>query len=102
MPSDIRIYVIMIAIGGALIFAVSFVPPLTTGGLALAPGVTQEDFDDAVARELKHCQSLDADLDCQCYADVSGYVLAQETAPIPFTRSMDQTELARRQAAPRC
>ncbi|MEM8654542.1 MAG: hypothetical protein AAGF36_07325 [Pseudomonadota bacterium] len=102
MPSDVRIYLVMVAIGGALIFAVSLVPPLTTGAVDLSAGVTQAEFEESVSQELDHCRSLSADLDCQCFAGMSGYVRAQARDPVPFTQTLDQTELARRQAAQSC
>ena len=102
MPTDIRLYVVMIAIGASLIFAVSLVPPLTSGGSNLAPGVTQAEVEAAVSQELAHCEQLDDTVDCQCFADISGYVRALESPRVPFTRSLDQTELARRQAAHSC
>ena len=102
MQNDIRLYLVIVAIGGSLIFAVSLVPPLTSGGSNLAPGVTQAEFEEAVSQELAHCEGLDANIDCTCYAGVSGYVRALETPDIPFTRSLEQTELARRQAADSC
>ncbi|WP_147106493.1 hypothetical protein [Tateyamaria sp. syn59] len=102
MTGDIRIYLVMLAIGGSIILGVSLVPPLTTSGVEIAPGVTQEEFEKAVSQELDYCEGLADDLDCQCYADVSGYIRANESVSVPFTRSIDQTTLARRQAAEDC
>ncbi|MEL7132854.1 MAG: hypothetical protein AAGK77_10610 [Pseudomonadota bacterium] len=102
MPSDSRIYVGLIAIIVTLIVAVSFVPPLTTGGVEVSSGAVREDIEVTVSGELQHCESLVDDLDCRCYAGVSGYVLAQERVPVPFTQTMNQTELARTQAAQSC
>ncbi|WP_299042869.1 hypothetical protein [uncultured Tateyamaria sp.] len=102
MPNDARIYLVMIAIGASLIFLVSLVPPLTSGNSAVASGVSQAEFDAAVAAEMEHCEALGGGLDCQCYAGISGYVRALEPPRVPFTRSLDQTELARRQAAHSC
>ena len=102
MPGDTRIYLVMLAIGASLIFLVSLVPPLTSGSSSVAPGVTHAELEAAVSEELAHCERLDSAMDCQCFAGISGYVRALETPEVPFTRSLDQMELARRQAAHSC
>ncbi|MEX0367917.1 MAG: hypothetical protein AB3N22_17760 [Ruegeria sp.] len=102
MPSDIRIYIVMLAVGGSLIFVVSLVPPLTSGGSTYAPGVSQAEIEDAISTERAHCEELDANIDCECYAGISGYVRALEPPRVPFSRFLDQTELARGQAANSC
>ena len=102
MPGDFRTYLIMLAVGGALIFSVSLLPPLTSGTVSVAKGVSQAEFQAAVSQEMTYCEERADNLDCQCFADISGYVVANKRAAVPFTRSIDQTVLARRQAEESC
>ena len=102
MLRDIRIYIGLLALCSAAIYAGSFVPQLTTAGGANNGVANRAAFEAAFGQEHAYCEENADDLDCQCFANVAGVIIASEQPRIPGAFSPDQTDLARSQASDSC
>lgn len=102
MPQDYRILLFAVLFGGAVIAVVFSFPALTTGGGTTAAGVSQADFEAAFSQELSYCQRQPQALDCQCFAGISGTILADNQPRVSGARYADKQDLARGQATSSC
>lgn len=102
MLQDYRIALAIIAATGFAVYGVSHFPSLTTVD---SPAPNAADPARAAAifgRELAYCQENAADLDCRCFADISGAIQARERARLSGWVYADKQELARWQARDSC
>ena len=95
-------YLGIICAVGAIVLGVSQLPPLTTGGTQAGHGVSQAEVQKVIAQELAHCEANAGEVDCECFAGVSGYILSNPEARVPSAYYVDRLELARGQASRRC
>lgn len=98
-------YLKYVAIVGTLVmlaYGVSLFPPLTSGATSAGSGVSQAEYEATVGQELAYCESHAYDVDCACFAEVSGHILSQKQTRVPFAVYPDRTELARDQASGDC
>ncbi|MEH6522551.1 hypothetical protein [Sulfitobacter sp.] len=102
MPNDYRFYLYVVLAGGAAIYGVSLAPPLTTGGNAGMTGISQTKFDETVSQELTYCLEQANEIDCRCFANLSGVILAHNEPRVPGAVYADKQELARGQATGTC
>ncbi|WP_299551451.1 hypothetical protein [uncultured Tateyamaria sp.] len=102
MAQEHRTYVAIIATCALLVLGVFLFPPLTTSSEPIAEGITQAEFEESVTQELAHCESQISNVDCECFASMSGYIQSQKAARVPFAVYADGQELARGQASSSC
>jgi len=104
MFSDIRIYVGLLFGCSIAIYAGSFMPELTTAGGGVNNGVPDRGaFLAAFSGELDYCEENADDLDCQCFANIAGVVIASDDGDrVPGAYYPDRHELARSQAKDSC
>ncbi|RFP91048.1 hypothetical protein DZK27_01910 [Rhodobacteraceae bacterium 63075] len=102
MPTDYRIYLFIILASGLIVYAVSFVPALTSDGSGGSARVDERRYEAAFSREMDHCLAQGGDTDCQCFASISGLILAGDRPALPNAVYADKRELARGQAAGSC
>lgn len=102
MPHDYRFCLYVILAGAAAIYGVFLVPPLTTGGNAGLTGISQTKFDETVSQELTYCLEQPNDINCRCFANLSGAILAHNEPRVPGAVYADKQELARGQATGSC
>ncbi|GGX58679.1 hypothetical protein GCM10007385_29330 [Tateyamaria omphalii] len=102
MVYDYLRYVAVVGILLLLAFGVSLFPPLTSGATSVGSGVSQEEYEETVGQELAYCESNSYDVDCACFAQISGHILSQKESRVPFATYPDRTELARGQASKDC
>lgn len=95
-------YLSIIGAVGAIVLGVSQLPPLTTGGTQASSGFSKAEVQEVIAQELAHCEANAAEVDCGCFAGVSGYILSNPEAKVPSARYADRLELARGQASRSC
>ncbi|WP_299602139.1 hypothetical protein [uncultured Tateyamaria sp.] len=101
----IYIYLRYLAIIGTvvlLLFGISFFPPLTSGGNSAGSGVSQAEYEEITGQELAYCENSAYDVDCECFAEISGHILSQQETKVPFAVYPDRTALARGQASGEC
>jgi hypothetical protein len=99
MLGDLKIVGFMSAIlAVALVVGFSF-PALTERGAA-DPKSAQ--VQETVANERERCKSSLDGVDCGCYAQKAGYLKTQAGPKAAGGRYVDQTDLARSQAASGC
>ncbi|WP_299628303.1 hypothetical protein [uncultured Tateyamaria sp.] len=102
MKYEFRMFLYAVLVGGAIIGVVFSFPSLTTGGGTLSAGVSQAEFEAAFGQELAYCQAQPDAVDCRCFANISGLILADAEPRVPGARYADKEELARGQAARSC
>lgn len=102
MFAEYRIYVAMVLSGAAILAVVFSFPALTTGGYSPGVPATEAQLDEVIAEERDFCERQPEDLDCQCFAGVSGVVLLNGNPRVPGATYADQQDLARSQAAQKC
>jgi len=102
MIRNLRLYIALVAIVPAAIYAGSFVPQLTTAG-GINNGVEdQAAYEAAFTKEYSYCMDNMDDLDCRCFADIAGVVIASAPERIPGAKYPSQSDLARWQASESC
>ena len=97
-----RLYVGLLLGSAFAVWAASFLPTLTTSTTANNGLQDQAVFEQAYAEELSYCRAEEEDLNCRCFANVSGVVIASEQLRVPGARYPDRLEIARIQASDRC
>ena len=97
-----RFIVFMALAVGLVIWGIFLLPPLTTGGSGLMPGVSQAALDQAVRSERAYCEARGTSVDCGCFAGKAGLVIAAQGPRVPGALYADQQSLARGQAAQSC
>lgn len=102
MAFDLRLFALALAVICGVVYVVFLAPPLTSGGSALLPGVSEAELEKAVRRERAYCERNAASADCACFAGKSGMIQAAEGPHIRGAVYPDQQELARNQAASSC
>lgn len=104
MPKHILTYAGLLLGCALAIYAGSFVPELTTAGGGVNNGVAdREEFLAAFTSELDYCEDNADDLDCQCFANIAGVVIASDDGDrVPGAFYPDRQELARSQAKESC
>ena len=85
----------------AVAVAFSF-PALTAGGGSGMRGISEADFVAAVASEMSYCQTTPEAVNCVCFANTSGMILAYKSDKPRHSAYMNQRDLARSQARQRC
>jgi len=104
MLSDIRIYLGLLLGCSAVIYAASYMHALTNAGGGVNNGVPDRaEFLAVFNDELDYCEENADDLDCQCFANIAGVVIASDTGErVPGATYPDLHELARMQAEDSC
>ncbi len=102
MPNDFRLLFFSVLAGAGVVFTVFSFPALTTGGGFVVPGATEAEFEAVFSQELSYCERQPGDINCQCFANVSGVILADNAPRVPGARYADKQDLARGQAANSC
>ncbi|MEW9918614.1 hypothetical protein AB2B41_03295 [Marimonas sp. MJW-29] len=102
MGFNFRIFILAMAGISAIVYAVFLLPPLTSGGSALMPGVSEAELRAAIRSEHAYCETNKQGMDWACFAGKSGIVLAAGAPRIPTAQYADQRRLAREQAAASC
>ncbi len=102
MLSNIRFYLGLLLGSGLVIWAGSFVPALTNAG-GVTNGVEDRQlYEAAFSQELQYCRAGQSDVDCQCFANVAGVVIASEEPRVRGATYPDRLDLARWQAEDSC
>lgn len=102
MAFKFRLFLGAMATLAVVLYAVFLLPPLTSGGGSLLPGVTEAELTRAIQDERAYCEENRADMDCACFAGKSGLVLAAQAARVPTAQYANQEQLAREQAEASC
>lgn len=102
MPTDFRIYLFIILASGLTVYAVSFVPALTSDDSRGNAHVELRRYEAVFSHELAHCLERSDDINCQCFASISGLIQADESPALANAVYADRRELARGQAAASC
>ncbi|MDJ0820928.1 MAG: hypothetical protein QNJ09_03830 [Paracoccaceae bacterium] len=102
MPQDYRLYLGVILTGGLIVFGVSFFPALTTGGSGSATSSFGPQYEAVFRAELDCCRENADDVNCRCFANISGIIQADTRPRVPGAVYADKQELARWQAAKSC
>ncbi|MFT6022326.1 MAG: hypothetical protein ACI9PY_000435 [Ascidiaceihabitans sp.] len=102
MLKEFRMVLYLILGGSAVLYAVFSMPALTNGGTSNSLGVSQAEFDTAVTQELAFCQNQPDDINCPCFANLSGTILTDKEPRVRGAIYADKLELARGQAAATC
>lgn len=102
MPQNHRILLCIVIVSGLIVYGVSFFPPLTTAGTEDPTSSTPTRFDAVFSQELAHCQKSSYDVNCRCFADISGTILAENNPRVPGVVYANKQELARGQAMGSC
>ena len=99
MSYDYRILIGVLMAVGLVVYGVSQLPALTSGGSA---GVNEAEFQAAVAKEYEFCREQPQALNCRCFANISGMIQVQSVPKLPGARYANKQELARLQASDSC
>lgn len=103
MLREIPVAVYILSGAGALLAGAFALPALTAGGSSSTmPGVLQSAYEAAHDAEMRYCHTAAQGLDCACFAHVSGLIIAHDSGARRLPGQIDQTTLARTQAASRC
>ena len=102
MTFNMRLVLVAAAVMSVVIYGIFLMPPLTSGGSSIMPGVSQEALDQAVGDERAYCEASGRGVDCACFAGKAGLIRAAEGPRIPGALYPDQKQLARDQAASSC
>lgn len=102
MSSKLRFVGLMFTGMAIVLYVVFLVPPLTSGGGTLMPGVTEAELVEAIRTARAYCDANVPDVDCGCFSSKAGLVKAAEAPRVPGIRYADQTDLARSQALSSC
>lgn len=102
MLSDLRLLVCFVFGGAAIVFGVFSFPALTSGGGGNASVVSQAEFEAVFNQELTYCLEKPKDINCQCFANKSGTILADKSPRVFGAVYADKQELARSQAERSC
>lgn len=97
-----RYFVLALAAMAAILYVIFLVPPLTSGGGTLIPGVTEAELAKAVTTEREHCQTNEPDVNCACFANKSGLIKSSAGPRVPGVVYADPERLARSQARASC
>ena len=99
MTKDLAL-AIYVTLGVFALVALGFtVPPLTAPGGALDKSAEHQA---TVQEEQDHCEASLDGVNCECFANTSGYIQSQESNEIFGFDYMDREELARNQASRSC
>ncbi len=102
MTIDYR-YILFAALAcSTVIFTIFLFPALTSRDDLNFLGPNHADLKATVSQELLHCQTRPSDIDCQCFASISGAILADNKPRIPGAWYFNKRDLARGQAADSC
>lgn len=102
MLSDLRVYLVLAALGGAVVYGIFQAPPLTSRETDATSLVDQSSFEATFNEERDFCEAQPNSYDCQCYARISGVVQSGEGINIAGAERIDRQRLARMQASGRC
>ena len=99
---NVRLYVGLLLGSALAVWATSFVPALTSASTVANSELDEAAFGQAFSQELDYCRAEMEDLNCRCFANVAGVVIASEQPSVPGARYPDRLDLARVQASDRC
>lgn len=102
MTSDYRLLAFILIGGAAIVYGVFSFPALTSGGSGTSSIISQAEFEAVFSQELDYCTARPDDINCQCFANVSGTILADRTPRVFGAVYADKQELARGQAERSC
>ncbi len=102
MPQEFRLSLYVALVGGLIIYGVSFFPALTTSGPPGATAASQARYETVFSGELSYCEGSSQAMDCQCFANISGYIQAEQSTRVSGMAYADKMKLARSQAAGSC
>ncbi|WP_299722779.1 hypothetical protein [uncultured Tateyamaria sp.] len=102
MPDNLRILIYAVLAGAAIVAVVFSFPSLTTPDGGGGTGADQVQFEAIFAQEMSHCQSQPEDIDCQCYASISGTIQSDTATRVPRAQYAGKQDLARWQAGESC
>ncbi|WP_223423705.1 hypothetical protein [Tateyamaria pelophila] len=102
MASDYRILIPLVLGGAGVVYGVFLFPALTSGGSGSSRAVTPEEFEAVFNQELDYCLERPNGLNCQCFANMSGTILADKAPKVFGAVYADKQELARGQAERSC
>ena len=102
MLQQIRIAVFALLAMGLIFYGVSFLPPLTSGGSSSPTGLAQERYETVFRNELQYCRNNIDDLNCRCFAQISGMIQADVVHRTPGAVPMNKQALGRMQAEDSC
>lgn len=104
MASEYLVAIYILAGGAAIVAGASTLPPLTAPGGASATYFDEDPSQTELseAAELAYCQGNTRGVNCQCFASVSGHIMAIEEKRIRGAYYVDRTMLARSQAKRTC
>lgn len=93
---SVSVYVVS-GVAAALLVGFSLPPLLPRGASS-----TSEKQVRIVNEEQNFCEANLDRVNCECFANTAGYILAQDSAPVPGMVYVERTELARGQATRTC
>lgn len=102
MLRDYRISLYVILGGLVVIYVVFSFPALTASGNKSSTGVSEAEFERTVRQEMAYCRQQPEDINCQCFANLSGQILTHRTNKVHGATYADRQDLARGQAARAC
>lgn len=102
MASDYRLLICLVFGGAAIVYGVFSFPALTSGGSGSSSSITPAEFEAVFNQEMDHCLERPDDMNCQCFANLSGTILADKTPRVFGAVYADKQELARSQAERSC
>lgn len=102
MPGDYRILLSLVLGGAVVVYCIFLFPALTSGDAGGSAEVSQAEFDAVVSQEMAFCLGQSSDMNCQCFAKMSGTIQVHDEPRVFGAVYADKQELARGQAEHSC
>ena len=99
---NVRLYAGLLLGSALAVWSASFMPALTSPTTVTEIELDEAVFEKAYSQELDYCRNESEEVNCRCFANVAGVVIASEQPRVPGARYPDRLDLARVQASDRC